>query len=715
MTKGVGLLVSAVFLVAAVVGQAEARTRALIVGAAGYPNLAEKLRLTGPRNDTREFANTLARLGAAAPSDITVLADGVKDLADGINYPGPANKAAILGALDRLAEDSQPGDLVVFYFSGHGSQQTDFNGDEEGGLDEVFLPYDVGKWGDNGIENALVDDELDAPIRRMLEKGIDFFGVIDACHSATGFRDVADQDSRVREVDPAELGAPAGVAAPEPKHFAFASETRAGTRGRAAFFYAAQEGEGALERKPDGGDTDESFGVFTYNLLKRINQTPALTYRTLHQAVVDDIKRGNLMATQTPEMEGELLDQPVLRLASNVEPLRQWRTYSGTLLAGELNGVTRGSLLGIYQDAADADDKAVAYAVVDSAGATRSTISQVVHPCPAADAAGNCTAMPDEAAFRKGRFARIVEPGVDFSLTLSEPIRLDRNDGQDYGPAIAALRSAVNGKGLSSRVSLRSSGYDIAVGLIDGKLVFAPEAGLIDRDGKGSSPRLTLPADPAAARATVAEAITRMAKVLALQRLRAAEFASPVGLRTRTLRLKAGPGAVGDGTCSQDADKFAAPAEATDETAFGDCDILSVEMANTGPKPIDVTVLLVAPDFSITTVWPREGDDNRIQLGETKTAAILQMEPDPKTASEERLIFLAVPGVSNSHVAFDNLDQEGLRAASGDETPGLAAARDLLATSLTDMSRAAAVQPERLDEEMAVAVRPFFVAKGEGD
>jgi hypothetical protein len=711
MIGRLGLLVSIVFVLAAAVGQAEARTRALVVGASGYPNLAEKLRLTGPKNDTREFANTLARLGIDT-GDITVLADGVQNLADGIKLEGPATKTAILGALDRLAETSAEGDLIVFYFSGHGSQQPDRDGDEEGSFDEVFLPYDAGKWGDDGIENALVDDELNARIRRILEKGADFFGVIDACHSATGFRAVENDDVRVREVDPAELGVP--ETAPAPKRYAFAAEDRSAAKGRAAFFYAAQESEVALERTPKNGEADESFGVFTYNLLKRLNQSPDLTYRTLHQAVVDDIKRGNLMSSQTPELEGELLDEPVLRLTTAATK-RQWQTYSGKVLAGELHGLTRGTVVALYQDATDADDKAVAYATVDSAGATRSTIKQIAYPCATTEADGTCIDTPDAAAFKKGRFARILEPGVDFSLTLSEPVRLDPNDGHNYDAAISALRAAIASEGLSSRVSLRGSGYDIAVALVDGKLAFAPEAGLIDKNGPGSSPRLTLPENPEAARATVAQAITRMAKAQALQRLAFAEIASPIGLQPKILRQKAKPGTITDAGCPEDEELFEPPVAAEGRTLFADCDILSVELANTGKKPIDVTVLLIAPDFSIATVWPVDGNDNRIQLGETRTAAILQMEQNPKAASEERLVFLAVPGVSKSHTAFDNLEQEGLRAAVLDaEAPEEAAARELLAAGLTEMSRATAAQPARLDEEMSVDVEPFFVAKGEG-
>jgi hypothetical protein len=36
-----------------------------------------------------------------------------------------------------LAAVTRPGDLVRFYFAGHGSQAWDVNGDEEDGLDET--------------------------------------------------------------------------------------------------------------------------------------------------------------------------------------------------------------------------------------------------------------------------------------------------------------------------------------------------------------------------------------------------------------------------------------------------------------------------------------------------------------------------------------------------------------------------------------------------
>ena len=244
-----GKLIIAASAFALCAGTADAATRALIVGVSGYPKLPERIRLVGPKNDSREVANTLARLGVPT-ADITVLADGVTDLAQGIANPGPGDKKAILDGLDRLAETSRPGDLVVFYFSGHGSQQPDTDGDEQGGSDEIFLPYDVGGWSGTGVENALVDDEFGERIERILDKGVDFFGIIDACHSATGFRDIQGDDTRARGVDPADLGVPAVSGDAGRALFPNAAKAGKEGRGRAAYFYAAQETEEALEKTP---------------------------------------------------------------------------------------------------------------------------------------------------------------------------------------------------------------------------------------------------------------------------------------------------------------------------------------------------------------------------------------------------------------------------------------------------------------------------------
>lgn len=691
-------------------GVACAETRALVVGVSGYPNLPETIHLVGPKNDSREVANTLVRLGVPA-GDVTVLADGVENLAPGIRSEGPGTKDAVLSALDRLANEAREGDLVVFYFSGHGSRQPDLNGDEQGGLDGIFLPYDVGKWTGDGVDKAIVDDELGERVQRILAKGADFFGIIDACHSSTGFRAVEGDDTRIRGIDPAELGVPAGTGEGDRALFTQHKAPPKG-RGRAAYFYAAQENESALEKTPKGAAPGESYGVFTYAMLSRLAQSPDLTYRTLHEAVMADIKRNTLMATQTPDLEGELLDEPVLRL-SGAAPKRQWPIWAGKLEAGQLAGLQNGAIVALYADPASPDADAVAYGVVENAGATRSVVSQIAWPCGAAVAAdGSCPMPLDEAAFKKGRFARVVEPGIDLSVVLSEPVRVDPNDGRDYAAPLAALNAAVSSKALAGRVSLRRGGYDVAVALVDGKLAFSSSGGQVDADGPGSSPRLTLPDNPAAASATVASAVNRIARALALQRLGGGDAVQALGLDTEVLIAKARPEATTADGCSEDGGDYLDPVPAGDAPVLGGCDLISVAMANNGRKPVDVTVLLIDQDFSISTLWPARGTINRIHIGERKQAEVAQIGPRPETASQARLVFVAVPGLGVAHTVFDNLEQEGVRDVTDPgAAPETAAARDLVSTGLNDMARSAVSKPTSLEEEMSVDIRPFAVAR----
>jgi hypothetical protein len=684
---------------------ADAATRALVVGVSGYPALAESLRLTGPKNDSRSMTEMLVRQGVAA-GDITVLADGVSELPPGVVHPGSATKDAILTELDRLAQQSGPGDLVVFYFSGHGSQQPDHDGDEGGGNDEIFLPYDVGKWDGTGVERALVDDELGARVQRILDGGADFFGIIDACNSATGFRAVAADDVRSRSVDPGELGIPAIGSTERPRDLIAPADGAEPGRGRAAFFYAAQEIEEALERTPKGAPKGESYGVFTWSLLGRIGSDPSLSYRRLHQAVVADIKRNSLMATQTPELEGELLDEPFLGMDGAAHG-RQWPIYGGTVQAGSLDGLGAGAVLALYADAATPDDRPLAHARVEVAGATRSTVSPTAWPCEGG--AADCAA--GEEGFKKARFARLVEPATQFELTLSRPFRVDPNDGHDYSAAITALEAAVADPLAAGRSSLSDRGYDVAVALVDGTFAFAPAAGALDLRGPGSSPRLSIPDDADGARERVADAVRKLARATALQRLSGAgEDAGSLGLVPELLRRRSeGTASPGSG-CSGDGAAYAAPAVTTGGEIFEDCDILTVAMRNTGRKPIDVTVLLIGADFSITPVWPSDGNANRIHIGETKTADVLQMAPNPETASEERLVFVAVSGVNRSHVAFTDLSQEGLRAVPGDDA-AVDAVRALLGGDPADAMRSTG-SPTKLKEDMQIEVLPFVVSAG---
>ncbi|GJM91500.1 hypothetical protein PR202_ga07876 [Eleusine coracana subsp. coracana] len=78
-----------------------------------------------------------------------------------------------------LLQGCQPGDSLVFHYSGHGAQQRNYNGDEVDGFDETLCPVDF------ETQGMIVDDEINAALVRPLPRGVKLHALIDACHSGT--------------------------------------------------------------------------------------------------------------------------------------------------------------------------------------------------------------------------------------------------------------------------------------------------------------------------------------------------------------------------------------------------------------------------------------------------------------------------------------------------------------------------------------------------
>jgi hypothetical protein len=88
-------------------------------------------------------------------------------------------KYNIMHALEWLVQGCQPGDSLVFHFSGHGSQQINYNGEELDGYDETLIPMDFQTAG------PIVDDDINSTIVRPLPVGVTLHAIVDACHSGT--------------------------------------------------------------------------------------------------------------------------------------------------------------------------------------------------------------------------------------------------------------------------------------------------------------------------------------------------------------------------------------------------------------------------------------------------------------------------------------------------------------------------------------------------
>lgn len=144
--------------------------RAVIVGVT-YKNTNDELK--GCINDAKCMKFMLMKRFKFPESCILMLTE---EEADPLRWPTKNN---ITMAMHWLVLGCKPGDSLVFHFSGHGNNQTDYDGDEVDGFDETLLPVD------HATSGVILDDEINATIVRPLPYGVKLHAIVDACHSGT--------------------------------------------------------------------------------------------------------------------------------------------------------------------------------------------------------------------------------------------------------------------------------------------------------------------------------------------------------------------------------------------------------------------------------------------------------------------------------------------------------------------------------------------------
>jgi uncharacterized caspase-like protein len=148
--------------------------KAFLVGINDYrPAGAGGPDLSGCVNDVKDMANTMVICGFE-PRNIRLCTDR------------SATRDNILKGLVWLTENTRTGDSLVFYYSGHGSQVADTNGDEVDASDEILCPHDT----DFARRVYLTDDDLRKAIADLPEDA-NLEVILDSCHSGTATRDIA--------------------------------------------------------------------------------------------------------------------------------------------------------------------------------------------------------------------------------------------------------------------------------------------------------------------------------------------------------------------------------------------------------------------------------------------------------------------------------------------------------------------------------------------
>lgn len=150
--------------------------RAVLIGIDEYadPGIPD---LRGCVNDVKAMASLLEDRYGFDAAHVTELVSAPGNTRDGI-----------FAGLTSLIEATEQGDVAVVYYSGHGSQVPDGNGDESDNLDETIVPSDSGRG--NLPVRDIVDDELHSYIAALSQRTPLSTFIFDSCHSGSVDRDL---------------------------------------------------------------------------------------------------------------------------------------------------------------------------------------------------------------------------------------------------------------------------------------------------------------------------------------------------------------------------------------------------------------------------------------------------------------------------------------------------------------------------------------------
>ena len=200
--------------------------------------------LSGAVNDVHALADMLVLVYGFDRNDITTLTDQA------------ATREAILHTIEeKLIDKAAKDDLLVFYYSGHGSQVKNSLSEERDKLDESIVPADS-RIGARDIR----DKELRAIFNRILDRGARLTLIFDDCHSGSAARGLASGDAHRRAIKADNRDVAERTNSPRPED-----------RG-ALVLSASQDYENAWETR----DVEKKFhGTFSWALLRSMRDAAA--------------------------------------------------------------------------------------------------------------------------------------------------------------------------------------------------------------------------------------------------------------------------------------------------------------------------------------------------------------------------------------------------------------------------------------------------------
>ncbi|MEM1190108.1 MAG: caspase family protein [Pseudomonadota bacterium] len=285
--------------------------RALLIGINRYPHYDDDMQLSGCVNDARFIKAILLENFGFDPANIREL------------HNEQASRARILDAMERLVDESQRDDVVVFHFSGHGRRRqarlrtntelrpTDgvwFDKAEGTGYDSTLMPSDTGPYPHPHLD--ITDNTIHEWLERLSRKTRHITLIFDACHSGTITR--SSSGTRVRS------GPPDSRALPEDENTAEAPPFPASLLGRKkggsgwlalsdryVVISSCRDSETAKEIDIASGAEFDRLGMLSFTLGKALRRAHAGdTHRDVFEVASREVS--DRFDTQHPQIEGDL-------------------------------------------------------------------------------------------------------------------------------------------------------------------------------------------------------------------------------------------------------------------------------------------------------------------------------------------------------------------------------------------------------------------------
>ena len=341
------LVLLALLLSIPAAAQEKPQIRALMVGVGAYQNPDAWSPLDGPPKDVARLKKTLQDRFGTPEERLTVLPEE------------SATRDNIQAALQKLVDDAQPGETVIFYYAGHGfateNRQPPAGAvyekydPEDDGLDECLVAVDATKPDSPDFAEKVVrDDFFEAVLEKAVKKvrpGGDGPGSVifmfDSCHSGT----ISRSAKALGKVERTNLKYRSAPKPPKQNNPAILEASRHGAGSKGWVVLSACGPRQTAKEDPSHG------GDFT-NALVTALEDPRLGPDSTYHDLMRLISATPYFYDQNPVSEG---DRDLVLFGGKAKPREasisvvQVRGNQVVLDRGQLLGLTPGTKIGLYK------------------------------------------------------------------------------------------------------------------------------------------------------------------------------------------------------------------------------------------------------------------------------------------------------------------------------------------------------------------------------